>query len=92
MIWLIRTGISVLLMLFLPGWLITAIFLKNLPLEGRICISFGLSAAIMVALGFMLSSISNITGVPLINSTWVWLCPAFVCAFLIPFAITRVGK
>ncbi len=61
------------LILFLPGYLLDLIlFKKQEPLE-RCCMSIGLSFAIIVTLGFLLTLVSNILDVKAINSLTVFL-------------------
>jgi len=79
---IIRIVLGLVVIIFLPGYLLSLILFERLSLLERICLAVGLSISIVVLLGFFLTLVSNLTGTKAIGLLGVWVSLIAVCLFL----------
>ncbi len=70
-----------LIALFLPGYLLCSIIPGKLNILERICLSIGLSIAIVVSLGFNLTAFAYLTGARGITAKSAWASLLAICIF-----------
>lgn len=85
---IIRTALGMLLVFFLPGYLLSVIIIKRLNSVERFCLSIGLSLAIAVMMGINLSAIGYLSATKAITGRNLWvslliICALFSCTILI---------
>jgi uncharacterized membrane protein len=88
---IIQAVAGLILVIYLPGYLLSHLLFSMLrPLE-RFCISTSLSIAIVTLLGFFLTIISNLFGIRAISQFGVWFSLATVCVIELIFLLRRAA-
>jgi len=75
---IIQIVFGIIFVLFLPGFLLSLVILKDMENIERIALAIGLSISIVVALGFSLTFIGNFINIRLITSYYVWISLALL--------------
>ena len=66
---IIKILISFILILFLPGYFLSLIILKNISKLERICVSIGLSIVLVVLMGFILTALYHVIRIKTITAS-----------------------
>lgn len=79
---LLQIIFGLLIVLFLPGYLLSFILFKQLKAIERILLAFGLSLVIVVLLGFLLTAFGNYLNIRGITAASVWISLLTICIVL----------
>lgn len=84
--------IGIVLVMFLPGYLISLIIFRELEFTERIFIGFGLSISVVVALGFFLSFLGYALGIKAITPTSTTISLTMICLILLGIYLLGPGR
>jgi uncharacterized membrane protein len=78
---LIRIVLGILIVLFMPGYLLSVVLFRKLRAIERIGLALGLSVFIVVFMGFFLTVLVHLTSLEGITTQSVWISLSLVSLF-----------